>query len=206
VTLAELVARADRLAVPGTRRLLGIVGAPGAGKSTLAGLLARELGATVVPLDGFHLSDDQLRRADLLERKGAPETFDAAAYVALLRELHLDCDVVRAPSFDRTREETVADAIIVPPDARLVITEGNYLLLPVAPWGEVRDLLDETWFLDTDESSRIDRLVVRHVSYGWPPDQARARATAGSDAANARLIAASRERADLIVTDGWMSR
>jgi pantothenate kinase len=201
--LAELVARAARLAESGDRRLLGITGPPGAGKSSLAADLAGALGAVLVPMDGFHLSDTELRRRNRLDRKGAPDTFDAAGYVGLLRRVRAGLETVRAPAFDRGRERTISDAIEVPRTCALVITEGNYLLLEDEPWGEIRSLLDEVWFLD--DPRRLEWLVRRHVGQGRDPAAARARATSGSDAENARLVAAGRERADLVLAHGWLT-
>ena len=146
----DLVARARALTEAG-RGILGISGAPGAGKSTLAADLAAAVGpsAVVVPLDGFHLHDAELARLGLSRRKGAPETFDVAGYVALLRRLRSETDhVVYAPEFDRSREESVAGAIAVRPEHRLVVTEGNYLLLDEPGWSHVRPLLDEALFVE----------------------------------------------------------
>jgi pantothenate kinase len=185
----------------GRRTILGVAGAPGAGKSTLAATLAEAHGGFVVPMDGFHLSDDRLRELGLHGRKGAPETFDAQGYVDLLHRLRTDPAEVRAPAFDRAREVTVPESIAVPPGA-LVITEGNYLLLDVPPWDQVRALLDECWFVRTPEPRRIARLVARHVGFGWDPVVAQARATTGSDGDNARLVAASIVRADRVVDCG----
>jgi pantothenate kinase len=197
-SLAELVARAAWLAGSGGRRLLGITGPPGAGKSTLATALADALNAPVIPMDGFHLSDTELRRLDRLERKGAPDTFDAASYVALLLRLRTDPDAVLAPHFDRSAEAVVPAAVEVPPLA-LVITEGNYLLLDEPPWAAVRDLLDAAWYIEVDESTRVQRLIARFVEYGCDPAVARERVTRGSDARNARLVVATRDRAQLVV-------
>src|SRR6476659_9979794 len=126
-----LTARAAQLGGH-SRALLGIAGAPGAGKSTLAEQLAARIGpgAVVVPMDGFHLHDDELARLGLGDRKGAPETFDVEGYVALLARLREEtAHTVWAPAFDRARELSVAGAIGVRPEHRLVVTEGNYLLL-----------------------------------------------------------------------------
>jgi len=196
----HLVDRARAL-MAGGRAVLGICGAPGAGKSTLAARLAEAVGpaAVVVPMDGFHLHDDELARLGLSDRKGAPETFDVAGYVALLRRLHIETDhVVYAPEFDRSREESIAGAIAVRPEHRLVVTEGNYLLHDAPGWASVRPLLDETWFVEQNERRRLERLVARHVEHGKPPDLAERWATV-SDQANAGLVARTRSAADVLV-------
>ena len=196
----DLAARARALTEAG-RGILGISGAPGAGKSTLAADLAAAVGpsAVVVPMDGFHLHDAELARLGLSRRKGAPETFDVAGYVALLRRLRSETDhVVYAPEFDRSREESVAGAIAVRPAHRLVVTEGNYLLLDVPEWRAVRATLDEVVFLEADEALRRARLVARHVAFGKAPDQAEAW-VARVDDANAALVATTRERADRVI-------
>ncbi|HEU5267641.1 MAG TPA: nucleoside/nucleotide kinase family protein [Jatrophihabitans sp.] len=197
--LAELTARADALAADG-RALLGIVGAPGAGKSTVALALASAVpGSVIVPMDGFHLPTAQLAARGWVAERGTPRTFDGAGYVALLRRLRTGAHV-HAPAFDRSIEEPVPDAIDVPADARLVITEGNYLLLDRPPWAAVRDLLDAAWYVEVPEPVRLHRLIARHIEFGRAPEDARRRATEGSDAANAALVVASRDRADLIVS------
>ncbi|MFD9302925.1 nucleoside/nucleotide kinase family protein [Streptomyces sp. NPDC060048] len=201
----ELVARAGALAVRGKRRILGIAGPPGSGKSTLAALLADALGpraAVVVPMDGFHLAQAELARLGLADRKGAPETFDAAGYVCLLRRLRAPgAATVYAPAFDRSLEEPIAGSVPVAPALPLVITEGNYLLHDAGEWAAVRPLLDEAWYLAPDRALRIERLVERHVHHGKDPAHAR-EWVARSDEANARLIAPGRARADLVVDTG----
>jgi pantothenate kinase len=207
VTLDDLVARAAALAAGPRRALLGITGSPGAGKSTLTAALLARLSAVLpagavahVPMDGFHLADVALTRLGRLAAKGAPDTFDAGGYVALLRRLRADPaeDVVYAPMFERDLEQPIAGAIPVLPAARLVLTEGNYLLLDQGRWPEVRPLLDEIWFCDPDPDDRLAQLTARHVAFGKEPDHAAAW-VAAVDEPNARLVEATRGRADLVV-------
>ncbi|MFJ2216954.1 nucleoside/nucleotide kinase family protein [Streptomyces sp. NPDC101062] len=200
--LAALLDRARGLLERPGRTVLGITGAPAAGKSTLAGLLVRELGpgACLVPMDGYHLADSVLRALGRRDRKGAPDTFDAAGYVALLRRLRdaAGGETVYAPRFHREIEESIAGEIVIAPEARLVITEGNYLLLPDGPWAGVRPLLDESWYVAPDEALRLRRLVDRHREFGKSPDEAHAWAH-GTDQDNAVVIAGTRGHADLVV-------
>ncbi|MER5874128.1 nucleoside/nucleotide kinase family protein [Streptomyces sp. NPDC002044] len=209
VEMTGLARRAAALAARGgpggDRRILGIAGPPGAGKSTVAAALAGVLGpdvAVVVPMDGFHLAQAELVRLGRAGRKGAPDTFDAAGYTALLRRLREPAaGTVYAPAFDRSLEEPVAGSIPVGPRVPLVITEGNYLLYDAGEWAGVRELLDEAWYLAPDDGRRIARLVARHVRHGKDPAGARAW-VARSDEANARLIAPGRDRADLVLDTG----
>ncbi|MBC2641246.1 MULTISPECIES: nucleoside/nucleotide kinase family protein [unclassified Rhodococcus (in: high G+C Gram-positive bacteria)] len=200
--LEALVARARVLADSGQRRILGIAGPPGSGKSTVASAVLAALGsssAVVVPMDGFHLSGAELARLGRAGRKGAPDTFDAAGYVALLRRLReAGGETVYAPEFHREVEESYAGSIAVPPDVPLVITEGNYLLLDDGPWSPVRGLLDEAWFLVPDDDERVSRLVERHIRYGRTADRAR-EWVRHSDENNAAVIAPGRARADVVV-------
>jgi pantothenate kinase len=198
---AELVRHAAGLARTGERRVLGIVGAPGAGKSTLAVSLVAALGgrAVYVPMDGFHLAQAELVRLGRAGRKGAPDTFDVGGYAALLRRLRThDEPVVWAPAFDRDLEEPIAGSIAVPAEVPLVVTEGNYLLHDHGGWEAVRPLLDEAWFLDIDQQLRLERLEARHRAHGRDAEAAY-RWARGSDERNAVLVRATAARADRVL-------
>lgn len=187
---------------PGQRYMLGLAGAPGAGKSTVAQRLVDAMPgrAVVVPMDGYHLANSELARLGRSGRKGAPDTFDSAGYVAMLARLRRRPagEVVYAPEYRREIEEAVAGAIGVAPEVELVITEGNYLLLEQGHWAGVRAQLDAVWYVDIDAGSRRERLAARHVRYGRTAEQARAWVL-GTDEPNAVLVEASRARADLIL-------
>src|SRR3954453_1693171 len=191
-----LVARAHELAAGGERRILGIAGPPGGGKSTVARAVVAALGnaARLVPMDGFHLAQAELVRLGRRDRMGAPAPFDPAGYAALLRRLRGDDEVVYAPEFRREIEEPIAGAIAVGRGVPLVVTEGNYLLL----WPEVQPLLDETWYVETDEDLRVQRLIQRHIAFGKTPEYARAWVMR-SDERNAALVAETASLADVLV-------
>ena len=201
VRAAALVPRDDEA---GERAVLGITGPPGSGKSTLGehladAIAARGVAVVRVPMDGFHLADDELVRLGRRGRKGAIDTFDVDGYAALLRRARtVRARTVYAPDFDRSLHQPVAGSIPVLPEARLVITEGNYLLSPDPAWRAVRGLLDETWYCDLERDERVRRLVARHERFGKAPDAARDW-VASVDEPNAAAIAAWSGTADLVV-------
>ncbi|WP_407565120.1 nucleoside/nucleotide kinase family protein [Streptomyces sp. 184] len=193
----------------GRRAVLGLAGAPGAGKSTLARALVAALrarhgagAAAYVPLDGFHLSNAQLDRLGLRDRKGSEPSFDAAGYAALLRRLAEEPEAeVYVPDFDRALDEPVAARHRVAPGTRLVVTEGNYLACDLPGWRAARELMAEVWYVDAPEAVRDARLMERHVGFGRTAAASRAWIDA-NDAPNAELVKASRERCARVVAGG----
>jgi pantothenate kinase len=211
-----LVDRARSLVTGGRRAVLGITGAPAAGKTTLAEELVKALrpsppdglvaGAWVahVPMDGFHLADVELVRLGLRDRKGAPDTFDALGYAALLRRLREDVDeMIYAPGFERVIEQPIAGSIPIPREARLIISEGNYLLLDEPRWAGIRPLCSEVWYADLDQPERLRRLIERHIRFGKDEPAAIAWAT-GTDERNAAVVATTKDGADLVVPAGTL--
>jgi pantothenate kinase len=211
VTLDDLLARTRRLGASRTAPVvIGVVGAPGAGKTTLVESLVSDLNKDIpdpehqqyahVPMDGFHLSDQELTRLGLLDRKGAPETFDVHGYAAMLHRLHSPrTAVVYAPGFERTIEQPIAGVIPVYPSATTILTEGNYLLLDSPEWRQVRSQCTEIWYCEQDNGLRVQRLIQRHIQFGKTPAEAESWVHT-VDEKNARLIQSTRANADLVVT------
>lgn len=201
----QLLARAERLLLHPGRSLLGIAGAPGAGKSTISQWLHERLllsfpgQAALVPMDGYHLAQSVLEARGLERRKGAPDTFDSFGYLTMLQQLKAGSPrELFAPEFRRELGDAVAGAIAVPAETRLVVTEGNYLLLDDEPWAGVAPLLDEVWFVQLDQDERLRRLTARHLQFDQDPATAHWRAT-GNDEVNARLVAPGARRSTVVV-------
>jgi len=208
-SIAEVVDLVRMAATGRDRVVVGIAGAPGSGKSTAAEALVGALGgdAAVLPMDGFHLSNAQLDRLGRRDRKGAPDTFDAAGFTAALARIRdagsgrPGAHTVYAPAFFREVDESFAASVAVPPTARIVVAEGNYLLLDGHGWDGVAALLDVSLFVGVDQGVRMRRLVARHERFGMTHEQAVAWA-GGTDERNAVLIEATRGRADRILDLG----
>ncbi|MGH8838320.1 MAG: nucleoside/nucleotide kinase family protein [Jiangellaceae bacterium] len=203
-SMDHLTEIARRLLRKGGRTILGITGPPGAGKSTIAAAIVDAVGAEarLVGMDGFHLAHAELIRLGRFDRKGAPDTFDALGYTALLRRLRDDTEaVVYAPRFERAIEDPIAGAVAIEFHVPLVVTEGNYLLVGDGAWAEVRHLLDTCWYVDLPETIRQRRLTARHEGYGRSAGEALGR-TLGSDQVNTEVVEATRHRADLVITSG----
>ncbi len=182
------------------RFLFGVCGPPGSGKSTVAASLSAELDAPVVSMDGFHRSNTELDALGLREVKGAPATFDATGFVSLVERLRAADDDVDAPVFDRRIDAVRPGALRVDLADRLVVVEGNYLLLDVEPWRRLTELLDAICYLDVPRDELRRRLIDRHVQHGRSSADA-TEFVDRSDLANAALVEDSRERADFVVGD-----
>lgn len=204
--LPELAESALRL-IGSQRAILGIVGEPGAGKSTFAGQLLAEVSAlrpgvaTAVSMDGFHLAQKVIDNRGQSATKGAIDTFDAHGFIAMLRRTHDETQhTLWWPEFRREIEEPVAGAAGITPQHRLVIVDGNFLLATAPPWDQVRSLLTETWFLDANPDARRDRLTRRYVQYGFSENSARAKVN-GIDERTSATIRRTGYDADLILTE-----
>lgn len=191
--VAAIVARLPARA--GARRLVALAGPPATGKSTIAdalraALVARGANAVVVPMDGYHLDNRILSERGLLSRKGAPETFDAHGFIAMIRRLRASEETF-VPVFDRTRDIAIAGAGLIPATADTIIVEGNYLMFDEAPWRDLAPLWDAALFLDASEAVLRERLVQRWRDHGLADRAAVARAEE-NDLPNARRILARR--------------
>ena len=185
----------------GQRKIVGLIGKPGAGKSTLSAQLIEQLGdqAAILNMDGYHFSNLALRELGRADRKGAPDTFDALGFTEILKRVKHEVDQnIYFPVFDRSIEESIAAQGVITPEIKLVITEGNYLLHNDNNWGGVKKFLDESWFIEVDDQIRIERLVNRHHKFGKSKADAHSWAT-GSDENNAQVVARTRELADVII-------
>jgi pantothenate kinase len=199
---------------PGSRYILGIAGIPGAGKSTLTeqlvnGVNERFSGSTmtaaelaiVVPMDGFHLSNERLEQLNLLHLKGVPESFDAKRFVQLLKLLRSNTTTaISAPIFDRSTESSIENAITIKPEHTLCVVEGNYLLLPEAPWSEGREYFNQVWFIDVSIETVYPRLLARHMQV--KSEQNSREKIESTDLPNARLILSTAPFANKLIKTG----
>jgi len=202
ITQEEAKAIVVEYAKNSNRTIIGIVGKPGGGKSTLSKYLLKGMDpaiVSVVPMDGFHLSNKVLKELGRSERKGAQDTFDVNGFTALIKRIKLDSsDPIYYPVFDRSIEESIAAQGVVYPSTRVVIVEGNYLMHDRDGWQEISPLLDQSWYAFLDEDIRISRLISRHIAFGKDPESAKAWAK-GSDQINADLIETGVGRCDFLI-------
>ncbi len=202
ITKEEAKAKVIESASAPTRTIIGIVGKPGGGKSTLSKYLLKGMDpslVSVVPMDGFHLSNKVLKELEKSDRKGAQDTFDVKGFTTLIARIKSDgADPIYYPVFDRSIEESIAAQGVVYPSTRVVIVEGNYLMHDKDGWEEVSPLLDKSWYAYLDEDIRISRLISRHIAFGKDPESAKAWAK-GSDQVNAELIEIGVGRCDFLI-------
>jgi pantothenate kinase len=203
--VADILGKTKAL-TPSERFILGIVGAPASGKSTISAEIIEAVNeeagseiAIVVPMDGFHRSNQELKAWGIWELKGIPDSFNAQGFVELLKGLREQTDrTVGCPAFDRAIEEPAENAILVKANHKLVVVEGNYLLLQNEPWNEIKPLLNEVWFIESSRAVIEPRLLERHIKGGRTEAAARLKMES-TDLPNARLIEATRELADLVI-------
>jgi pantothenate kinase len=202
ITKEEAKEMISAAASSSTRTIIGIVGKPGGGKSTLSKFLLKgcdPLLVSVLPMDGFHLSNKVLKSLGRSERKGAPDTFDVKGFINVLeRIVHDHSNSIYYPIFDRSIEESIAAQGVVLPSTRVIIVEGNYLMHDQGGWQDVSPLLNQCWYAYLDEDVRISRLISRHIAFGKDPESAKAWAK-GTDQRNADLIEAGVARCDFLV-------
>lgn len=188
----------------GPRTLIAIGGPPGSGKSTLAEAVVARLNdeqpgqAALVPMDGFHLDNAELINLGLLDRKGAPETFNAQGLVDLVKELKQEGRDVRYPLFDRELDQTLTDAGTLKAGTPIVVVEGNYLLLDAEIWRDLHELFDATVFLSPPLDELERRLLERWIGHGFSPQVAERKAK-GNDLANAHQVLEESVPADLLL-------
>jgi pantothenate kinase len=203
ITREGAIARVSVLLDSPHRFILGVVGKPGVGKSTFTQFLSEHVATDLVailPMDGFHMSNEKLIELGRRDRKGAPDTFDVDDFAQSLADVRAGHGSdIRFPIFDREIEASIPDAGLIPAHAKLVVVEGNYLLHDVYGWEKIGNYLDESWFLDVDDELRMQRLIARHIQFGKTPEAAD-KWSRGTDEMNAQLIERSRSRATLTVS------
>ena len=187
---------------PNPRSIIGIVGKPGAGKSTVVSEIEKRFDpsqVSVIPMDGYHLSNEELISLDRRDRKGAPDTFDTQSFISLISKVKNNPETeLRFPIFHREIEASKADEGIVQSGVKVIVVEGNYLFSEEHNWEGVFPLLDHTWFIEISDEVRIERLIARHIRYGKTPEDAE-KWSRGSDEANARFIELTAHRAANII-------
>ena len=188
------------LALPG-RRALGIAGGPGVGKSTLAQKLVADLGpvAAYVPMDGFHMKHAKLEALGTVADKGAPHTFEAGDFANFLIALKAATGPMSGPGYSRKIEDVVEDAFTVPAETRLLVVEGNYLLLATAPWWRVKPLLDRAIYIGLDREIVRTRLMKRHAEEGLFTEERNRAHIERTDLPNYDLVVRSKPRADIAI-------
>jgi pantothenate kinase len=182
--------------------LIGIVGKPGAGKSTVVEEISKKFDSktvSIIPMDGFHLSNEELISLGRRDRKGAPDTFNVEGFTSLIKRVKSDSKVDHMfPIFHREIEASIADEGMVPKESKVVVIEGNYLFSEDHNWDGIYPLLDHTWFIEIKDEVRLERLIARHIRFGKTPEEAEAWSR-GSDETNARFIGLTAYRAENLI-------
>jgi len=192
-------------AAQGARVAIGLAGGPGTGKSTLAAELVNLLNAVhpgsaaLVPMDGFHMKHAKIEAMGQTDYKGAPHTFEGAAFVSFLHHLKQARETVSGPGYSRKIEDVVEDAFRVGPEVKVLIVEGNYLLLTQGPWAGVKPLLDYTVFIHVPRETVRARLLKRHGEEGLFTAERNRAHIERNDLPNYDLVEGSRDRADVVL-------
>ncbi|MDA9991146.1 hypothetical protein N9E48_10120 [Paracoccaceae bacterium] len=185
--------------------VVAIAGPPASGKSTLSKALSNHLNgindlrSVVVPMDGFHLDNDRLDDLSLRHRKGAPETFDFNGFATLLRRLGRSSQAIYYPTFDRVLDKAIAGKGVVYPEDQVILVEGNYLLLDVQPWSQLKALFDHSIFINIPIDVLRSRLIQRWLDLDHTPEEAKARALS-NDIPNAALVCDGSIKADQLMS------
>ncbi len=204
--LARLVAHALEMesSAGGKRIAIGLAGGPGTGKSTLAAELVAMLNAAkpgsaaYVPMDGFHMKHAKIEAMGATDRKGAPHTFEGAAFFNFLSHLKTADAPVSGPGYSRKIEDTVDDAFTVPAEVKVLVVEGNYLLLTEGPWAGVKPLLDYSVFVHVPREIVRARLLKRHGEEGLFSEERNRAHIERNDLPNYDVVEGTRERADVV--------
>lgn len=190
------------LAGQSPRTLIGIVGKPGAGKSTVVEEIQKRFDSntvSIIPMDGFHLSNEELISLGRRDRKGAPDTFDVKGFTSLIKRVKINHNIDhKFPIFHREIEASIADEGAVPKESRVIVIEGNYLFSTDHNWDGLFPMLNHTWFIEIEDEIRIERLIARHIRYGKTPEEAETWSR-GSDETNARFIGLTAHRAENLI-------
>ena len=202
--VAALVQRI--LAAPAhARRIIAIAGAPGSGKSTLSETLKAALNAArpgcadILMMDGYHFDDIVLNARGHRPRKGAPHTFDVDGFRVMLERLRRDDGRdVAVPVFDRSIEIARAGGRILAASTRIVLAEGNYLLLDQPEWRDLAPLFDLTVAVEADEAELVKRLTARWQGFDYEQAAIMTKLE-GNDLPNVRLVITGSRPADVVV-------
>nr|WP_246473016.1 hypothetical protein [Pelagibacterium limicola] len=198
--------RAEGAAIsPRHRAVIGLVGGPGSGKSTITARLIDTLNASgiptaAIPMDGFHMRHAKLEALGLTAQKGAPQTFEAQAFAEFLTHAKTATQAISGPIYTRDIEDVTDNGYTIAPETQVLIVEGNYLLLDTPPWHHVRPLLDMAVYLDIPRETVRARLLTRHAEHGlFSPDHI-VRHVEQVDLPNYDLVSDTGRHADLVIS------